>query len=149
MADNPKFILLEPTVIDYNRVLLNVKTADLPAGSAGGACLVPEANVTLKFDLDSNGPYQPIAPTKQAAPSNPDLFEDESPYPTMELALLDEDDKLVAQAMVVEHQEADVSFTLHIRRPQPGKTYTVMARMSKKDEDIHTVKTQFLLESAH
>jgi len=152
MSNNPKFTLLQPTVLDYSRVSLMVKTADLPAKVAGGACAVPpsegEANVSLSFDLDTNGPPKPVAPPDNVSPPDPARFEDESPWPTLELALLDEDDELVAQALIIEHQEADVSFTLHVRRPQPGKLYTVMARMSKKAADIHIAKTQFLLEPA-
>ena len=124
MTDRPHLVSLEPVVLDASRVTLNLKTTGFPS--------LPNVTFTL------NEP----APAGAPAPSG------ESPYPNVELSLLDADDRLVAQAIIVEHREEEVSFTLHIRRPQPGAAYTARAEMIHGQTVLQTLRTPFVLQPA-
>ncbi|RME40656.1 MAG: hypothetical protein D6796_16925 [Caldilineae bacterium] len=122
MTDRPHLVSLEPLVLDASRVTLNLKTTGFP----------PVPNVA--FTLNAPAPADAPAPAE------------ESPYPNVELSLLDADDRLVAQAIIVEHREEEVSFTLHIRRPRPGATYTARAEMIHGQNVLQTLRTPFVLE---
>jgi hypothetical protein len=129
----PQFVLLEPTVLDLNRVTLHLKTTGFP----------PVSNVSLNFTLP---PSEPVVDPQ--SPPDPAKILEQSPYPNVELNLLDENNQSVAQATIIEHKEKDFSFTLHLRNPQSGKKYTAQADMIHRQQIIHTVSTSFILENS-
>jgi len=123
MTDRPYLVSLDAVVLDTSRVTLNLKTTGFP----------PAPNVA--FSLNTSSPADAAPPA-------------ESPYPNVELSLLDADNRTVAHAIIVEHREEEVSFTLHLRRPQPGAAYTARAEMIHGQTVLQTLRTPFVLKPA-
>ena len=154
MTDVPQFISVTPTVLDDRRVTVNIKTANLPEMNRLGACLVnldqpPAPNVTLNLDTGSAPVALPPVNEK------PDTGDDESvdvsqfeqsKFPVVEVNLVDADDNFVAHSMIIEHQEPDLSITMHVRSPQAGQTYTAYAEMIYHQELVHVVSASFVWE---
>ncbi len=158
-ATLPKLVLLEPTTLDSRRVMLTLKTTGFPPRSNIPACMVnfapPASGAPVNFELGaplsatSNSPAKAPRSNGKAQDDAPAEESPESPYPNVELSLLDADNNEVAQAMIIEHQEAEVSFTLHIRQPQVGQPYTARASMFYDQELLQSLSTPFLLEVPH
>ena len=129
----PQFVSLTPVVLSPERVSLYLKTTNFPSRS----------NVVLDFDLEGTAVLRP----KPDAQKLQDLEETilHSPYPNVALSILDEVHNEVAQVFIVEHKEEDISLTLHIRRPQPGKTYIARAEMIYQQQLIQTLTVPFKL----
>lgn len=119
-----QLVSLKPIVLDYNRVVLTLRTA--------GFASAP--NVVLNFN----------APADEPEALN--FSRSESPYPNVELALLDEDGRQVSQITVIEHRQAELSLTLHLRHPQPGHLYTARAEMKHHHNTLHALNVPFILE---
>ncbi len=156
MTDIPQFISVTPTVLDDRRVTVNIKTANLPEVNRLGACLVnldqpPTPNVTLNLDT-SSAPVAPTPPTgkENDAAENGDAVDmeqfEQSKFPVVEVNLVDADNNFVAHSMIIEHQEPDLSITLHVRSPQQGQTYTAYAEMIYHQELVHVVSAPFIWE---
>jgi len=152
-ATPPKLVLLEPVALDSRRVMLTLKTTGFPPRANIPACMVNFANSTpgTSVNFELNAPPPPTSePPVKAPQSNgktqDDPPEEESPYPNVELSLLDADNNEVTQAMIIEHQEEDVSFTLHIPNPQMGQAYTARASMFYDQKLLQSLNTPFLLE---
>ena len=135
MSITPRFVALETIILDYSRVILNLQTTDFPSPS----------NVALNFDLPNLPVDDNDNDNHQPHTNNSNSLEN-SPYPNIELSLLDKDDRLIAQATIIEHREKAVSLTLHIRRPQPNNTYTAQADMVYNQKIIHSISTPFILK---
>ncbi|NIW96953.1 MAG: hypothetical protein GWN13_01660 [Phycisphaerae bacterium] len=129
----PQFVSLIPMVLSPGRVSLHLKTTNFPGKS----------NVSLDFDLGDTAPQQ--NPTNQEL-EDPEAMLRNSPYPNVELSILDDKHNEVAQAIIVEHKEENISLTLHIRRPQPGKTYIARADMIHNQQLIQTLTVPFKLQ---
>ncbi len=149
----PELVLLEPVALDSRRVMLTLKTTGFPPRSNIPACMVNFANpapgAPVNFELNAPLPSTSEPPVKAPQPNGKakdDSPEEESPYPNVELSLLDADNNEVAQAIIIEHQEEEVSFTLHIRNPQVGQAYTARASMFYDQELLQSLNTPFLLE---
>ncbi len=154
IATRPKLVLLDPVALDARRVMLTLKTVGFPPRSNIPACMVnfatPTPDVSVNFELNAPHPSTSEPPVKAPQPNGKaqdDLPEpeEESPYPNVELSLLDADNNEVAQAMIIEHQEEEVSFTLHIRNPQVGQAYTARANMFYNQELLQSLSTPFVL----
>ncbi len=122
----PKFVSLTPTVLDEQRVTLALETTDFP----------PQSNIHLALDSAPDGPLE--MDTARPAPY-------ESPFPHVDLSILNENQQEVAHTFIVEHQEPYVALTLYIRHPQQGKIYTAQASMTFQGECLDTLKTVFTL----
>jgi len=156
-ATAPRLVLLEPFVLDHRRVTLTLKTADLPPRSNIPACMVnfaapaakPNATPAAPLDFEIGAPTSPPPPLPKAPQTNGDAGDDpfeDTPYPNVELSLLDADDNEIAQAIIIDHQEEEISFTLHIRNPQLGHTYIARADMIHHRELLQTLDAPFVLE---
>lgn len=162
MTDIPQFISVTPTVLDERRVTVNIKTANLPEVNRLGACLVnldqpPTPNVSLNLDT-STPPTPPMPPvvensadsTAVAAPQPADSEQidatqfEQSKFPIVEVNLVDSEENFVAHSMIIEHQEPDLSITMHIRSPKPGETYTAYAELIYHEELVHVVSAPFV-----
>ncbi len=152
MTQTPRFIALNPTILDERRISLNIITANLPETRRSGACIVNFAeqpsNVALNLDLPASPPTAPTdtPPVAKTSTNANDDVPEESKFPTVELNIVDDENKLVVQSMVIAHQEPDVTLTLHIPNPQLGHTYIAYAEMLLDQESIHTISTPFVLE---
>lgn len=119
-----RFISLKPVVLDYNRVVLSLQTA--------GFASAP--NVAFDFTPPADEP-DPFGFSRS-----------ESPYPNVDLTLLDEHGQQVSQITVIEHRQAELSLTLHLRHPQPGHLYTARAEMKRRQDILHAINVPFILE---
>jgi len=147
MTDIPQFISVTPTVLDDRRVTVTIKTANLPEVNRLGACVAnfdqpPTPNVSLNFDT-STPVAAPPRPAKEDEPVDVEQFE-KSKFPVVEVNLVDSDDNFVAHSMIIEHQEPDLSITMHVRSPKPGETYTAYAEMIYHEELVHVVSAPFV-----
>ena len=120
----PKIASLQPVVLpDQRRVTLELAVEHLPT-------------------LFSNVTFMVDTPPAQPAKPNPDA---PSPYPNLELSILDSQRQEVASLFIIEHREPFTSLTLHLRTAQPAGQYTARAEMTYMDEIIDVVETPFTL----
>lgn len=94
------------------------------------------ANVTFTMPDTLGG--SPAKPSKSADDSP-------SPYPNLELSILNSRRQQVASLFIVEHKERATSLTLHLRQPELSEQYTARAEMTYLDEIIDVVETPFTL----
>ena len=128
----PQLVSITPTVLDSNRVSLDLRTTNFPQ----------QSNVLLNFDL-GHSPTQSLPPEPKLA--DPESLINDSLYPNVELRILDPENNEVAQLFIVEHKEEFVSMTMHIRNPQPGKIYLAQADLIHRQERLQTLTTPFKL----
>jgi len=69
-----------------------------------------------------------------------------SPYPDVTLSILDQGGNEITTTFIIEHKEPELDFTLHLRTPEPGATYTARAELTVNDEVIQTVQVPFELK---
>jgi hypothetical protein len=129
----PRFVSLTPLVISHERVSLDLVTENFPVKS----------NVLLDFDLE-NSTVSTETPPNDSLQDPEDPIRN-SPYPNVELSIIDEDGSEVANLFIVEHKERRVSMTMHIRRPQPGKKYIARAEMVQNQSTLQTLTVPFIL----
>lgn len=129
----PQFVSLTPVVLNPERVSLYLKTTNFPGKS----------NVSLDFDLGDGVAQQNLANQEL---EDPEAMLRNSPYPNVELSILDDEHNEVAQVIIVEHKEENISLTLHIRHPQPDKTYIARADMIHNQQLIQTLTVPFKLQ---
>ncbi len=130
-APKPRIVSLKPVVLaDNRRVTLELVVEDLPAVFANVAFTMPDT-----FDPTSTRPPQPAA----AAPS---------PYPNVELSILNSGRRQIASLFIVEHKEKFTALTLHLSAPDPQERYSARAEMTYQDEIIDVVEIPFTLNQA-
>ena len=123
----PKITSLRPIVSDdQKRVSLEMHVANLP-----------DLLSNIMLMDESYDPSQ--GPPPKRDPSAP------SPFPNVELALLDADRKVLADLLIVEHKEEYTALTLHIRTPNPTPTCFARAEMSHNNEVFDVVEVAFNL----
>ncbi len=155
MTTIPQFVSVNPEVLDERRVSVHIKTANLPELNRFGACFAaPDqkftSNISLNPDVSTPPPLPgntiPAPPAAAAENTQADMtaFE-QSKFPVVEVNLVDAEKNLVAHSMIIEHQEPDLSITLHIRSPQVGQTYTAFAELIYHQELVHVVSAPFVL----
>lgn len=129
MSQNkPTIASLQPTVLaDNRRVTLEMVVENLPTVFANVAFSMP--------DMLDGPPVRPPKPDADAP----------SPYPNMELSILNSRREQVASLFIVEHKERVVSLTLHLREPEVQEPYTARAEMIYQDEIIDVLEIPFAL----
>jgi hypothetical protein len=126
MADRkPTITILQPTVFpDNRRVQMEMVVENLPGDSF--------AAVNLFMPDISGGPPRPD-------PNAP------SPYPNVELTILDSQRREVASLFIVEHKERETALTMHLPAPDPNEQYTARAEMTYQNETLQVVEAPFRL----
>ena len=131
MTSAPHMTTLEPVVLTHNRISLKLETV-FPLKS----------NVAMLDFMPNDLPSS----TKEAeAPLDLDEAIRTSLYPNIEMSILDEQNHEVASLFVVEHRDPNLSLTLHIRHPQPGKNYIARADLIYQQKLIQTLTVPFTL----
>lgn len=123
----PAIAAMKATLLrDNRRVVIDLTVSGLPS----------QSNVMLLMpDAPSTSPRPPEKPDPNAP----------SPYPNVELSLVDEEGRKVTDLYIVEHQEETVSLTLHIPRPRPGRPYTARAELTHEGQIIDVAEVPFVL----
>ena len=130
-SKKPTIASLKPVVLaDNRRVTLEMVVDNLPTIFANIAFTMPDM-------LDS----PPTRPPKPAADTP-------SPYPNVELSLLNSRRQQIASLFIVEHKEKFTSLTLRLTAPDVQEQYTARAEMTYQDEIIDVAETPFSLHQA-
>jgi hypothetical protein len=121
----PSIVRLQPVVLaDNRRVIMEMTVANLPTTLA---------NVSLTMP----GPAGPPPKPDRSAPS---------PYPDIELSILNSQGQPVAVLVIVEHKEPNTALTLHLRTPpDPAEPYTARAEMTYNNQVLDLVQVPFTL----
>ena len=129
IQNKPTIASLQPIVLaDNRRVTLEMVVENLPTLFANVA-----------FDMPDMFDAPPVRPPKPAAGAP-------SPYPNVELSILNSRRQQVASLFIVEHKERVTTLTLHLRRePEAPEPYTARAEMTYQDEIIDVVEIPFTL----
>lgn len=124
----PSIASLQPVALaDNRRVTLEMVVENLPTLFANVAFTMPDL-------LDA----PPARPPKPAADTP-------SPYPNIELSILNSHRQQIASLFIVEHKEKVTSLTLHLREPDVHEQYTARAEMTYQDEIIDVIEVPFTL----
>jgi hypothetical protein len=125
---SPKITALKPIVMpDKRRVSLEMVVDNLPTTFS---------KVMLMPDLFEGGQAAPPKKVDRNAPS---------PYPNVELSILNSERRQVARLFIVEHKEANIDLTLHLRSANPADSYIARAEMTYNDEVLDVVEVPFRL----
>jgi hypothetical protein len=123
----PSIASLQPVVLaDNRRVTMELVVKNLPTVFANVAFSMPDT---------------PDKPPKPAADAP-------SPYPNIELSILNSRRQQVASLFIVEHREKVTTLTMHLRAPEVYEQYTARAEMTYLDEIIDVVEIPFTLHQA-
>jgi hypothetical protein len=71
-----------------------------------------------------------------------------SPYPNIELSILNSQRHEVAAVFIMEHKEKYTSLTLHLRSPDLNEQYIARAEMTYQDKTLDVVEVPFTLDQA-
>jgi|GEM_PF-1671953 len=124
----PKIVSLNPVVFsDNRRVMLEMVVEDLPTIFSNVAFTMP--------DLSPNPPTKPPKPDPDAP----------SPYPNIELSILNSQRQQLTNLFIVEHKEKHTSLTLHLRSADIDEQYTARAEMTYLDKTLDVVEVPFTL----
>jgi len=122
-----KIASLQPIVLpDKRRVTLEMTVENLPASFSNIMFMMPDIAT---------------APTRPAKP-DPDA---PSPYPNIELSILNGRRQQVASLFIIEHSEKQTALTLHLSSPDPNEHYIARAEMTYNDETLDIIETPFTL----
>ena len=123
----PTIASLQPIVLpDKRRVTMELVVENLPTLFANVAFSMPDM-------------------LGQPAPKPPRPADTPSPYPNLELSILNSRRQQIATLFIVEHKERVTSLTMHLRQPEVHEQYTARAEMTYMDEIIDVVETPFTL----
>lgn len=126
--DRPRITTFKPIVLTGNRrVSLEMTVEGLPTTSSNVMLMMP--------DILDEGPFKPTKPDPNAP----------SPYPNIELSILDSDRRQVTSLVIIEHKEPYTSLTLHLRAPNPQVQYTARAEMSHQGQTLDVIEVPFSL----
>jgi len=127
----PKISSLNPVVLPGNRrVMMEMIVQNLPTTFSNVAFTMP--------DMAGSRPPRPPKPDPDAP----------SPYPNIELSILNSQRQQVATLFIVEHKETETSLTLHLRTASPEEQYTARAEMTYQDQTLDVVEIPFRLNQA-
>jgi hypothetical protein len=129
MADTkPSISSLRPIILEDNRrVTFEMMVENLPTTIPNVMFTTPD-----RTDMPPTSPPQPD-------PNAP------SPYPDIELSILNRHRQQVATLFIVEHKEKHTSLTLHIPSPDSQEQYTARAEMTHQDQILDVVEVSFTL----
>ncbi len=127
----PRITSLNPVVLpDNRRVELELAVDDLPNTWANINLMMP--------DFTNTPPAKPSKPDPDAP----------SPYPNIQLSILNSQRLQVTTLFIIEHMEPFTSLTLHLRTPDVDEQYTARAEMTHQDKTLDVVEVPFRLNRA-
>lgn len=125
----PHIVAFKPIVLaGQRRVSLEMVVENLPTTSSNVMLMMP--------DMLESGPSAPPKPDPDAP----------SPYPNIELSILNSQRQQVARLFIVEHKEPRTALTLHLRTPDLEESYTARAEMSHEGQILDVVEVPFTLD---
>ena len=128
----PKIALLKPIVLaDNRRVILEMVVEGLANPTPNNMLVMP--------DLPGETGAGPPKPDPDAP----------SPYPNVELSILNSRRQQVASLFIVEHKESHTDLPLHLPQPEPQEQYTARAEMTYNEETIDIVESPFRLNQVN
>ena len=129
MTDSkPQIKSLQPTVLpDNRRVTFNIVVTNLP----------PMINAF--FTMPDTGEGVASSPAQ-----NPD---EPSPYPNIELSVLNSQRQQIASLYIIEYKEEHTALTLHIPASDTQAQYIARAEMTYQDEIIDVIEIPFTLNA--
>lgn len=128
----PKIISLKPIVqSDNRRVILEMVVEGLAAPASNNMLLMPDL------------PGERAAGPPKREPHG------SSPYPNVELSILNSRRQQVTSLFIVEHKESHTDLTLHLPQPEPQEQYTARAEMTYNEEIIDVLETPFKLNQVN
>lgn len=113
--------------------MMELVVEDLPTTFSNVAFMMPDA--PDRPDLSGGPPPRPPKPDPEAP----------SPYPNIELSILNSQRQQVATLFIVEHKESYTSLTLHLHAPDVSEQYTARAEMTHQNKTIDVVEVPFTL----
>lgn len=143
---------------DLRRVLLTLHVSGLaPNGPGAGSNFLHFADMPKSSEAQSTPPsttpnadvfLDSTEPERAETDDFPTPTDDRppSPYPDVTLSILDHRGNEIATTFIIEHKEPELDFTLHLRSPEPGATYTAQAELVMNDAVIQTVQVPFELK---
>jgi hypothetical protein len=125
---SPQITSLQPTVLpDNRRITFEMTVTNLP----------PMVNT-----------FFAVPDTDDTVPSATGPNSDEpSPYPNIELSVLNSQRQQIASLFIVEHKEEHIALTLHIPDSDPQEQYIARAEMVYQDEIIDVAEAPFTLNT--
>ena len=127
----PSISSLQPIILEDNRrVTFEMVVENLPT-------MVSNVMFTMP-DRSDTPPTTPPPPDPNAP----------SPYPNIELSILNSHRQQVATLFIVEHKEKHTSLTLHIPSPDSQEQYTARAEMTHQDQILDVVEVPFTLSQS-
>jgi hypothetical protein len=130
MSKKPTIASLQPLVLpDNRRVTMELVVENLPDTFA---------NVMFMPEMSGKPLDRPVKPAADAP----------SPYPNLELSILNSRREQIATLFIVEHKERFTSLTMHLREPDIQEQYIARAEMTYQDEIIDVVEIPFVLGQA-
>jgi hypothetical protein len=154
--------LIPQPLPDLRRVSLILRVSGLPAyGPGAGSNLLhfPDMPQPLEETQEAKSNQSPTTPNvdlfldsrvpEHATAEDFPIPDDDRPpnlYPDVTLSILDQGGNEIATTFIIEHKEPELDFTLHLRSPEPGATYTARAELTLSDEVIQTVRVPFELK---
>ena len=122
-----KIASLQPIVLaDKRRVTLEMTVENLPTTFS---------NITFMMPDITTAPASPPKPDPDAP----------SPYPNIELSILNSRRQKIASLFIIEHSEKQSALTLHLPSPDPDEPYIARAEMTHNDETLDVVEIPFTL----
>jgi len=123
MMTKPTIVSLQPIVLaDNRRVTFDLEVENLPE-SVFNVNFIPTAD-----------------PLPRPDPSAP------SPYPNVELSVVNNRGETIASLFIVEHKEPHTTLTLHLPAPDPAESYIARADMTYQDRLLDRVEVRFNLQ---
>lgn len=124
----PTITRLQPVVLsDNRRVQMELVVENLPDQFANVNFLMPDT-------------FSERHPRSARPASNIP-----SPYPDIELCILDSRRQEVVCLFIVEHKESHTALTLHLPAPDAGQQYIARAEMTYQEQTLQVVETPFTL----
>jgi len=126
----PRISSLQPVVLEDNRrITLELVVEGLPE---------PFSNIMFMPEVSDSPPSQPQKPVPNAP----------SPYPNIELSILNSRREQIADLFIVEHKERDLALTLHLSSPDSQEQYIARAEMIYQDQTLDVVEVPFTLRQS-
>jgi hypothetical protein len=119
--------LLPIILADKRRVTLEMTVENLPTTFSNVMFTMPDMTTV---------PARPVRPDPDAP----------SPYPNIELSILNGRRQRVASLFIIEHKERQTALTLHLPSPDPNEPYIARAELTYNDETLDVVETPFSLD---
>jgi hypothetical protein len=127
----PRISSLNPIVLpDQRRVMFDMVVENLPSSFSSITLTMP--------DMAAPG----------STPSSSPQADVPSPYPDVELSILDSQRRPVVTTYIIEHKEAHISLTLHLRHPDIVEQYTARAELTYQQKTLQVVEVPFSLKQS-